>query len=310
MATLDETSQKCSEGNIGTSEQKSKSRSRAYCFTSFNLNEPLFMDCMKYLCYSPEICPTTQKPHWQGYFYLYDQKTMSAACKIFKEYKISVKVARGDPDENRTYCGGDRYIKDDKIKEKNPNFKEFGTMPSQGKRTDLDAIKDEIIAGKKVDDICIERPMVYHQYGRTLEKIEEITNRTKFRKWMTTCDWYWGETGTGKSHHAFQSYSPETHFKYNLNDSGFWNGYTGQEVVIINEFRGQIPYSELLDLIDKWPKDVKIKGKSCVPFLAKHIIITSSLHPEDVYHNLAERDSLNQLKRRVQIIHLVKDQKQ
>lgn len=305
---LEKTSQKCSEGNIATSEHSSKKpkRARAFCFTSFNQTEPVLMDCIKYLCYSPETCPSTGKEHWQGYFYLYEQKTMSAATKVFKDYKVSVKFCDGTTEENRIYCGFDRYENSEgKVKEKNPNFKEFGTIPAQGKRTDLDAIKDEIINGKKVDEIVMERPMVFHMYGRTLERIEEITLRKKFRTWMTTCDWFYGSTGVGKSHRAFENYDPETHYKLNLNDNGFWNGYTGQEIVIINEFRGQIQYSELLDLIDKWPKDVKIKGKAPVPLLAKHIVITSALAPEEVYYNLAEKDSLDQLKRRINIIHLV-----
>jgi len=306
MSEPEKTTQKCSEGNIGTSEPSAKSRHRAFCFTSFNLTEPVMMDCMKYLCYSPEICPTTQKPHWQGYFYLFDQKTMSAACKVFKDYKISVKVALGSVDENRIYCGADKYEKDGKIKEKNPEFKEFGIAPAQGKRTDLDFVKEEILAGKKVDEIVIERPMLFHQYGRTLERIEEIALRQKYRTWMTECDWYFGETGVGKSHKAFEGFSYETHYVYNLNDGGFWNGYIGQEIVIINEFRGQIFYSELLDLIDKYPKSVKIKGKAPVPFLAKKIIITSSLPPNEIFHGLSERDSLDQLKRRINLIHLTK----
>lgn len=306
MSEPEKTTQKCSEGNIETSEQSAKGRHRAYCFTSFNLTEPVMMDCMKYLCYSPEVCPTTQKPHWQGYFYLFDQKTMSAACKVFKDYKISVKVALGNVDENRIYCGADKYEKDGKIKERNPDFKEFGVAPAQGKRCDLDCIKDEILNGKKVDDIVMERPMMYHQYGRTLDRIEEIVLRKKWRKWMTTCDWYWGKTGVGKSCKAFENYNPETHYPFEFNDGGFWNGYTGQEIVIINEFRGEINYNELLELIDMHPKNVKIKGKSTVPFLAKHIIITSPLPPWEVYSYQQGLDSLDQLTRRINVIELKK----
>lgn len=298
-----EITQKCSEGNIGTSEQPSKNkRHRAFCFTLYSDTEPIFLEeQMKYLCYSPETCPTTGRPHWQGFFYLYDQKTVSAAAKI---YKCTVKACLGTAQENRIYCGAERYEKDGKIKEANPKFKEFGTLPAQGKRCDLDAVKDEIMAGRKVDDICIDRPMLYHQYGRTLTKIENIYLRKQYRKWMTTCDWFYGETGVGKSHNAFIDYNPETHYIFNLNDNGFWDGYVGQEIVIINEFRGQIPYSELLDLIDKYPKFVKLKGLPQVPFLAKHIIITSSLPPNEIYHNLAEKDSLDQLKRRIVLKHL------
>ena len=41
-----------------------------------------------------------------------------------------------------------------------------------------------------------------------------------------------------------------------------------------------------------------------MPFLSKKIIITSALRPEEVYHNLSQHDSINQLKRRIELVEL------
>jgi len=138
-----------------------------------------------------------------------------------------------------------------------------------------------------------------------LDRVEEIVNRNKFRTWRTECDWHWGPTSTGKTHVWKSIWDPLKCYKLILSDNGFWNGYTGQEIVVINEFRGQIPYGELLDLIDDAPQFVKIKTKSTTPFLAKRIIITSPMRPEEVYHNLAEHDKLDQLIDRITIHHHV-----
>jgi hypothetical protein len=119
---------------------------------------------------------------------------------------------------------------------------------------------------------------------------------------MTKAEWIYGSTGTGKSHYAFNNYSPDTHYLY-PNDGGWWDGYTGQEIVIINEFRGGIMYSELLELLDKWPKTVRRRGREPVPFLAKLVIITSSLHPKNIYQGVLEKDdSIDQLLRRIKVI--------
>ena len=101
-----------------------------------------------------------------------------------------------------------------------------------------------------------------------------------------TCDWCYGETGTGKSHRAFANYHPDTH--YNVpDDNGWWDGHKGQETVILNEFDGQIPCNEPLKLIDKLPYHVR-RRRAPAPFISQHVIVTSLLRPEQIYQNKAQ----------------------
>jgi len=128
---------------------------------------------------------------------------------------------------------------------------------------------------------------MFHQYGRTMDRLEDIALRQKFRTMMTRAYWYTGPSMAGKSHKVFENYSPDTHYVKPLGeaDCKWWDGYTGQETVIFNEFRGQIPFAEMLDLMDKWPKTVSRRGRAPVPFLAKTILIASIRMPRDVYVN-------------------------
>lgn len=252
---------------------------------------------MKYLCYGEEICPKTGKKHFQGCVYFYQPKLFKNAQKCLK---IGNSHLENIPrDDNR--------LKAVKYCKKDGKFEEFGQFPEQGARTDLECVKSEIMNGTKLKDIIIERPMLYHQYGRTLEKIQDIVNMQKWRTWMTKGIWYYGKTGVGKSLKAFEGFNPETHYQKNLQDD-FWQRYHGQEVVILNEFRGQIKFDEMLDLCDMHPKYVRVKGKDDVPFLAKTIIVTSSLHPDDIYrHSLQQEDKMEQFYRRFEIIELRKE---
>lgn len=63
----------------------------------------------------------------------------------------------------------------------------------------------------------------------------------------------------------------------------WWDGYNGQSVVIIDDFRyasvgdvGGLSY--LLRLLDRYDSKVEIKG-GCRAFLAEHVIITCPFSP-------------------------------
>lgn len=273
------------------------SSSRSFEFTHNNytqedIDKILNWNC-QYVVIGEEIAPTTGTPHLQGYV----------------QFKSSVLWKTVTNKSNKDYGWIDKWCKPSSRRcpmaycMKGGKWQEKGTPHNQGKRNDLNDLKNRILNNEaSVDDLCITDPYSYHEFGRTLNKIEDIQLRKKFRNWMTTCEWCYGETGTGKSHYAFTNFNPDTHYVF-PNDNGWWDGYKGQETVIINEFRGQIQYSELLDLIDKYPKTVKRRNREPCPFLAKHIIITSSMTPKEVYHNLAENDKLEQIYRRITLKH-------
>ena len=124
---------------------------------------------------------------------------------------------------------------------------------------------------------------------------------------MTEGIWYYGETGCGKSEKAFENYNPSTHYKYT---EEWWDGYTGQDTLIIDELRGDtLRFREILALVDKHPHYVKRRCREPIPFLAKQVIITSALHPKDIFTNLNADDKLDQLYRRFKIIKLEIPQK-
>jgi len=224
---------KCPEGNTVTS-----GRERWYPnFTSFLVEKPFFdKDKMRYLCFGSEICPKSGKHHWQGCVYFKDKVSIKMAQKLLKIDSSHMEYIQksDDPEDAITYC------------KKEGKFEEYGEFPKQGKRMDLIELRDQLVDGSiNVDEIIVSNPMMYHQYGRTLDKIEDIILRKKYRTEMTKGIWYWGSTGCGKSHTAYTEYSPETHYNL-INDNGWWDGYRQQKVIVINDFRGWMSYNELL----------------------------------------------------------------
>lgn len=293
-------------------------RTRSYCFTWNNYFDPFawtdesvvrtLFGKFKYIVLGFEV-GESGTPHIQGYVDFENARTLGGLKRICNA--IHWEPRRGTWEEATKYCMKGEQSHDEWVEHKwngpnfglNANYIEYGTPNEQGKRTDLEDIKNEIVGGLKVESIVMDNPVIYHQYGRTLNKIEDIALRRNYRTTMTTGFWYWGETGVGKSHIAFEGFTPETHYVF-PNDNGWWDGYIQQPTVIFNDFRAEIPYNEMLQLVDKWPYSVRRRNREPMPFTSTKVIVTSSLPPNLLYTKRAKRDAIAQLLRRFTVIHV------
>lgn len=230
---------------------------------------------------SLESCPDTGRPHIDGYYEYPAIRTWRCENKKFLKFFDKgygdLASARGTAGENEDYS--EKEIVENK-------FERFGE-PSRGQgfRTDLATISKDIMAGNTIPEYyAVHEPQIYHQYGRTLTTIHDCYMRSKYRTEMTKGTWYWGPTGVGKSHRALSNYSPVTHYLWK-NDRGWQDGYQGQSTVIINELRpsNALPYDEILNLTDKWPHTLSRRGREPIPFVSKHVIVTSRYPPEEVW---------------------------
>lgn len=275
-------------------------KTRNFVFTNWNLNSAtvfnLHSDKIKYLAFGEEECPSTAKQHHQGYLTFFNPrgstpKVLNEIGKMFilKEGDVhcNIQPMYGSLASNERYCS------------KQSALTELGEPPTQGQRKDLIQLRDQIIHGKSVDDICIENPIMFHQYGRTMERIETIMLRRQKRSWMTKGFWFYGPTAIGKSYEAFKEFDYKSHY-LKCNEDKWWDGYKGQDIVLLNEFRGQICLSSLLELVDEYPLTVPVRNKEPVPFLARVVIVTSAKHPTECYHNCNEK--FDQIYRRFNIL--------
>lgn len=106
-----------------------------------------------------------------------------------------------------------------------------------------------------------------------------------------------GPTGVGKSRRAWEAAGWDAYPKDP--NTKFWDGYRGQENVVMDEFRGKIDISNLLRWTDRYPVSVETKGSGAV-FSARRIWITSNLHPDRWYPDL-DQETKEALMRRLNI---------
>lgn len=253
-----------------------------------------------YLCMSKEVGKKNGTPHIQGYL-----ETKRCMFSTLKKAIPRAKFlrAKGTVEQNIRYTS----------KDNNETWVQRGTpLPPKrpGARTDLVKVASAITSGElKLDTLAEEAPDVFCRYYKAWERCEYIHLRKQARKWMTEGLWYHGTTGTGKSHQAFQGYDPETHYILTVKN-GWWDGYSGQPIVIINDLKPrEIECSVMLNIVDKWPYKVPVRGKEAVPFLARLVIVTSSFEPTDLYNETrdwkCDNDSSDQIKRRFTCIKML-----
>lgn len=173
----------------------------------------------------------------------------------------------------------------------------------------------KILAIKKAIDEGSTDPELYEKhFGEMLRYSKgfdryRMTMKSKFRKWQTKAFVFYGPSGTGKSMAAAETaeanFGEDVYYLDISGDNVWWDGYTGQKCVIIEEFYGQMKIGYLLKLLDRYPLQVQTKG-SYVPFLAEVVFITSNEHPTMWYGkgsapgepSKIPLDVLNALKRR------------
>lgn len=120
---------------------------------------------------------------------------------------------------------------------------------------------------------------------------------------VRTCSVFWGATGTGKSRLAWGEAGMGAFPKDPR--TKFWDGYNGEDHVVIDEFRGSIDIGHLLRWLDRYPVRVEIKGSATVLRCSK-IWITSNLCPEQWYPDLDDA-TRRALLRRLDVHHFDDD---
>lgn len=158
---------------------------------------------------------------------------------------------------------------------------------------DWDAIKQAAIDGR-LDEIPSD---VYVRSYNSLKRI--ATDHMQPVGVERVVHVYWGRTGSGKSRRAWDEAGLGAYPKDPR--SKFWDGYRGQQHVVIDEFRGGIDIAHMLRWFDRYPVIVEVKGSSVV-LTATTIWVTSNISPDDWYPE-CDVETKAALRRRLNITH-------
>lgn len=244
---------------------------RDWCFTLNNFASTSidWPATVKYAVWQHEVGDGTDDVpkgthHLQGYVEFKAVTRLSACRKILSTAHWEPR--KGTDVQARDYC-----MKDDTHV---AGPWEHGTFvaSAQGSRSDLTAACALVKAGG-VKRVAEEMPEMFVKFERGLKALE-FTLAAK-RDWVMDARVYWGAAGAGKTRAVYDEFGADNIYVKDPTTE-WWDGYNGEECVLVDEFYGTLKFSYLQRLLDRYPMPVQIKGGT-THFRSKVIVFTSNV---------------------------------
>lgn len=246
--------------------QKYNMSARRWCYTINNFNEG---DCellkglpARYHVYGKEV-GESGTPHLQGFVIFEKTKRLSALKKIHAS--AHWEIAKGTSQQASDYC------------KKDGEFVEIGVLSEQGKRTDLKRAIDDIDEGIDMATVAKRNPEVFVKFARGLRDYA-LATAEPYEHCRTRGVWIYGPPGSGKSH-AARRLCPDAYLKA---QNKWWDGYCGQEYVILDDLDTSTLGHYLKIWTDKYACTGETKGGT-TQLKHKLFVITSNYAPESLW---------------------------
>lgn len=256
--------------------------SRGWCMTLNNYTEVEYEEVSRVECVYAIVGKEKGEegtPHLQGFFQFKTEKSLKQVKEMVP--RAHWEATKGSIDQNVAYCS------------KDGDFTERGVRPKSQKAKGDGEIKryeDAIEACKRgcLEDIPAD--LLTRHYNTYKKMKAEFQVAPAPLDGELENEWIWGAAGTGKTSMAFKE-NPGAYLK-GLNK--WWDGYTDQEAVIIDDMD---PYHKSLAQEFKvwahhYPFPAETKGGSlCIR--PKKIIVTSNYCIDQIWEDETTREAMH-----------------
>lgn len=272
-------------------DKKQENKVQKVCFTLNNWTPAEYEAILehgrnkcKFMVVGKEV-GTNGTPHLQGYVNLVKRTRFTALKKFLP--RAHFEVAKGTDEQNLTYC-----TKQDK------EAFVSGVPQRAGQRSDLKKPVKAILEGTPIDRVALAYPIEYVKYHRGFDRLAAHTLKSRSIDDPPMTIWLWGKAGTGKTRFAYEQLPHEQ--VYMKDGTRWWDGYTQQQCILIDDFDGEWPFRDFLRVLDRYPYQGQTKG-GYVQINSPIIIVTCEYPPTRFWHD----NELAQVERRFNhIVHM------
>ncbi len=226
--------------------------------------------------------------HWQIFLRFKNQKRFATLKGQLTKKGLKtahIESRKGTVEQAIKYCSKPETRLD------GPYF--FGdkidTDTKKGERTDLQKLRDKVlIDGLSFDEILMEdesgSAARYTQYLRSLIRARDKRKTASFRRLSVM--YLYGPAGVGKSRWALENNADKT--VYRVSDySHPFDAYDGEEVLILDEFDGSMPFTLLLNVLDGYSMELPARYENKYARYTS-VVIISNRRLGDLYTYLIE----------------------
>ena len=286
-----------------THAQQYRHTARDFCFTEFQFGDDYTRYARQgidavgvkviYVCYQVEACPTSGRPHLQGYVKFSSAIRYRQAGSIMGTSTAHFEKRRGTVSQAIAYC----QKRDTRLFP----FVEFGIRPAgQGSRADLERVAELLRGGSSLRVVAETMPATYIRYSRGIRDLAGLTQSPPLRPNIFVCVLI-GSAGSGKTRFVYERYPNVYKWPVPQNSASYASDYGGETVVLLDDFRNWLPFHLLLTICDRYPTRVNTLG-AVANFNAELIFITSTDHPMEWYSR--SKYNYPSLERRISIFNL------
>lgn len=163
----------------------------------------------------------------------------------------------------------------------------------QGQRTDIERIREAIDEGltweevRRLDDKFYDSRMTAMIKNMFFDKRKQ---ETPFKRTVNV-HWFFGDSGSGKTGIIFEliaKYGEGNVYLVSDYQNPF-DGYAGEPIIILDEYRGQLPYAVLLGMLEGYKKEIHCRYANVLG-LWTEVYITTIKTPEEVYAKMIDKE--------------------
>lgn len=212
---------------------------------------------VEYWCMCDE---TGDKGTYHTHLYMAFRNSVMFDTVRSKFYGAHIEPAKGKHRENRDYIRKEgKWLDDAKHETNHPEtFEEWGELPPDKSRSESQAeqIMQMVMEGKTNAQILREMPTAYSKINYIEQARQTLLQEQHENEWRNLSVTYiWGETGAGKTRSVMDLYGYPNVYRV-MDYAHPFDGYKGQDVILFDEFRSQLPLSAMLVYLDGYPVEL------------------------------------------------------